>query len=88
MILFNEAIKSDHYKKERKLLKDLIKLRRSQFCADEQKIEISFKLKSNNQWFEDKGMSFIEWQVITAFMVKMGYWKEEEQEEEFLNWIK
>lgn len=86
MILFNQAIKHDVNAKERKLLKSILKKRRSQFCDDSQIINISFKLKSGVKWFEDKGMNFAEWQVMTVFHIEMGLWKKEDQEESDYNW--
>lgn len=86
MILFNQAIKHDVNAEERKLLKSILKKRRNQFSNDEQVIDISFKLESNNKWFEDKGMNFIEWQVMTVFHIEMGLWKIEDQEESDYNW--
>lgn len=87
MILFNKAIKADNYSKERKILKDLIKMRRNQFCINSEKIDISFKLESKSQWFEDKGMSYIEWQVVTVWFCEVGLWKKEDQDESFINWF-
>ena len=85
MILFNQAIKHDVNTKERKLLKSILKKRRSQFC-DNEVLNISFKYKSPNKWFEDKGMNFIEWQVITVFHIEMGLWKKENMEELDYSW--
>lgn len=86
MILFNQAIKHNVNAEERKLLKAILKKRRNQFSNDEQVIDISFKLESKNKWFEDKGMNFIEWQVMTVFHIEMGLWKKEDQEESDYNW--
>ena len=86
MILFNQAIKHNVNAEERKLLKSILKKRRNQFSNDEQVIDISFKLESNNKWFEDKGMNFIEWQVMTVFHIEMGLWKKENMEELDYSW--
>lgn len=85
MILFNQAIKHNVNAETRKLLKAILKKRRSQFCADEV-LNISFKLESANKWFEDKGMNYIEWQVVTVFHIEMGLWNKEDQEESDYSW--
>ena len=86
MILFNEVIKSPCKANDRKLLKSLLKLRRSQFTCNSQKIDIKFNLKSTSSWFEDQGMNFMEWQVVTVFMIEKGYWKKQDQDETTYSW--
>lgn len=85
MILFNQAIKHNVNAEARKLLKSILKERRRQFCDDEV-LNISFKYESPNSWFTDKGMNYVEWQVMTVFHIEMGLWKKEDQEDWQYNW--
>ena len=85
MILFNQAIKHNVNTETRKLLKAILKKRRSQFCDDEV-LQISFKFESSDKWFTDKGMNYVEWQVMTVFHIEMGLWNKEDQEESDYSW--
>lgn len=83
MLVINKAIKREDNAAARKLLKSLAKRVRDN-TGDE--IKLSFTLDSKTQWFEDKGTSFREWQVITVWMIELGLWKKEDQEEEYIKW--
>lgn len=83
MLIINKAIKREDNAAARKLLKALAKRVRDN---DGDEIKLSFTLDSQTQWFEDKAASFREWQVITVWMIEIGVWKKENQEEEYINW--
>lgn len=83
MLVINKAIKREDNAAARKLLKSLAKRVRDN---DGVEIKLSFTLDSQTQWFEDNRASFREWQVITVWMIEIGVWKKEDQEEEYYRW--
>ena len=90
MILVNKKFKDAKLQKARKQLKKIAGLVREQlvWAEDEIKVELSFTLESKDQFFADKGMNAFEWRVITIWMIEIGAWKIEDNDEDecAINW--
>lgn len=90
MILVNKKFKDTKLSKARKQLKKIASLVREQlvWCEDDIKVELSFTLESKDKFFDDKGMNSFEWRVVTIWMIEIGAWKIDDNDEDecAINW--